>query len=235
MLLFAPATRKAAMGQPALFLDRDGTLVAPRHYPTRASELQIFDGVPEALRVFQENGWQIVLITNQSGVARGYLSEGELAYMHYCLAADLAQRGARLDAVYYCPHHPEGSVEPFNVECNCRKPRPGMLTRAAAERHLELGRSWFVGDILDDVEAGHRAGCRTALVDLGTESVPESLLRAPELIGRDTAHALRAIAAVEGLAGPVELDYRPPGWEARALTVGGPAWALWGAQHEPGE
>jgi D-glycero-D-manno-heptose 1,7-bisphosphate phosphatase len=220
------------MSQPALLLDRDGTLVHPRHYPTRPSELQIFDGVPEALRVFQEHGWQIVLITNQSGVARGYLSEGELAYLHYYLAADLAQRGVWLDAVYYCPHHPEGSVEPFNVECDCRKPRPGMLTRAAAERNLALERSWFVGDILDDIEAGHRAGCKTALVDLGTEAAPAAPLRTPELVGRDTVHTLRAIAAVEGLGMPVELDYRPPGWGAAARAVGGRARAPWGARDE---
>ncbi|HMQ31651.1 MAG TPA: HAD family hydrolase [Chloroflexaceae bacterium] len=200
------------MSQPALFLDRDGTLVQPRHYPTRPDELLIFAGVPELLRLFQRHGWRIVVITNQSGVARGYLSEGELASMHCCMAADLGRRGVRLDGVYHCPHHPDGTVAPFNVACECRKPSPGMLLRAAAELDLDLGRSWFLGDILDDVEAGHRAGCRAALVDLGSESRPESALRTPELVGRDTVHALRAIAAVEGLAETAELDYLPPAW-----------------------
>lgn len=216
------------MSKPALFLDRDGTLVHPRHYPTRPEELLIFEGVPEALWPFQHQGWQIIVITNQSGVARGYLSEGELAYLHCCLAADLGQRGVRLDAVYYCPHHPEGTVRPFGVECECRKPRPGMLLQAAAKRDLDLARSWFVGDILDDVEAGNSAGCRTALVDLGTEAAPETALRTPHLVGRDTVHALRAIAALEGLGAPVEQAYRPARWGRpdRAVGRGGPRTGL---------
>lgn len=210
------------MSKPALFLDRDGTLVHPRHYPTSPDELVIFEGVPELLRLFQSRGWSIIVITNQSGVARGYLSEGELTYMHCCLAADLGRRGVALAAIYYCPHHPEGAVEPFGVECACRKPRPGMLLTAAAEHGIDLARSWFVGDILDDVEAGHRAGCRAALVDLGTEGPPATPVRAPDLVGRDTVHALRAIAALEGLGEPLGPGYVPERWGLAERAVGAP-------------
>lgn len=204
------------MSQPALFLDRDGTLVHPRHYPRRPDELMIFENLPRALKVFQAHGWRLVVITNQSGIARGYLSEVDLRAMHSHLAAELGRQGIGLDGVYYCPHHPEGSVAPFNIACECRKPGPAMLLRAAADLGLALGASWFVGDILDDVEAGHRAGCRAALVDLGSEPAPTSPLRTPDLIGRDTAQALRAIAAHEGLGEPMERAYVPARWGVTA-------------------
>lgn len=211
------------MGRRALFLDRDGTLVHPRHYPTRPEELRIFEGVAPVLQRFQRQGWLIVLITNQSAVARGYLSEGELGYLHACVAADLGQQGVRLDAVYYCPHHPEGSVAPYNVACDCRKPAPGMLLRAARELGIDLERSWFVGDILDDVEAGRRAGCRTALVDLGTEAAPDAPLRTPHVVGRNTVHALVAVAAAEGLGVRVGPRYTPQRWAPRERSLGEPA------------
>jgi D-glycero-D-manno-heptose 1,7-bisphosphate phosphatase len=208
------------MGRRALFLDRDGTLVHPRHYPTRPEELRIFEGVAPLLQRFQRHGWLIVLITNQSAVARGYLSENELGYLHACVAADLGQQGVRLDAVYHCPHHPEGTVAPYNVACECRKPAPGMLLRAARELAIELGRSWFVGDILDDVEAGRRAGCRTALVDLGTEAAPDSPLRTPHVVGRNTVHALAVVASLEGLGPHVGPDYTPNRWPPLERSLG---------------
>lgn len=208
------------MSAPALFLDRDGTLVQPRHYPTRPEELLVFEGVPDLLHDFQVAGWRIVIVTNQSGVARGYLTEGELLYMHSMLAADMARHGVRLDEIYYCPHHPAGTVRPFNVECSCRKPRPGMLLRAARELDIDLAHSWFVGDILDDIEAGHRAGCRAVLVDLGTEALPTTSLRTPEAVGRSTVHALRIIAEIEGIGLPVERDYRPARWELEMHELG---------------
>jgi D-glycero-D-manno-heptose 1,7-bisphosphate phosphatase len=209
------------MGRRALFLDRDGTLVHPRHYPSRPDELQIVEGVPPLVQRFQQHGWLIVVISNQSGVARGYFGEGELAYVHACLAADLAQQGVRLDGIYYCPHHPEGSVAPYNIECSCRKPKPGLLLRAAEELEIELARSWFVGDMLDDVEAGRRAGCRTVLVDLGTEAPPTSQLRTPHAIGRTTVHALSITAAAEGLGAAAGPPYIPERWAPRRQTVGG--------------
>lgn len=204
------------MLQQALFIDRDGTLVHPRHYPSQPHELQLYDGIGPGLQQLQQSGFRLILITNQSGVAHGYFGVADLERMHAHLANELARLQVRLDAVYYCPHHPQGSVAELSIVCDCRKPNPGLLTRAAAEWRIDLHRSWFVGDILDDVEAGKRAGCRTVLVDLGTEAAPPYELRAPEFVARDTAHALAMIIAAERLGPPVNMAYLPQSWLAGA-------------------
>ncbi len=196
----------------ALFLDRDGTLVHARHYPSRPEDLVLYDGIGPDLHRLQAAGFHLVVITNQSGIARGYFTEADLSRMHDHLAAELARFGVRLDGVYFCPHHVDGVVPDLAVACECRKPQPGMLTRAAADLGLDLARSWFVGDILDDVEAGNRAGCRTILVDLGTESPPSDPLRRPFAVARDTRHALNIIAAAEGIGRTADLTYRPSTW-----------------------
>ena len=200
------------MRERAVFLDRDGTLVHPRHYPSRPDELRLYDGIGPELRRLQSAGFRLVVITNQSGIARGYFGEPELARMHEHLAGELARLGVRLDGVYFCPHHPDGAIPELSIACECRKPAPGMLLRAAGELALDLEHSWFIGDILDDVEAGNRAGCRTILVDLGSEALPATQLRRPDFVARDTIHALRIVAAAESLRPLVELDYRPAGW-----------------------
>lgn len=207
------------MKERAILLDRDGTLVEPRHYPSRPEELRLFAAIEEPLRRLQAAGWRLVVITNQGGLAHGYFSEAALDVMHDHLRAELAERGVRIDAIYHCPHHPEGVVAELARSCDCRKPQPGMLLRAAADLQLDLGRSWFVGDILDDIEAGQRAGCRTVLVDLGTESLPPEPLRTPSFVARDTAHALRLIAAVEGLGPAEDLHYRPARWPVLAQVA----------------
>jgi D-glycero-D-manno-heptose 1,7-bisphosphate phosphatase len=199
--------------QQALFIDRDGTLVHPRHYPSQPHELQLYDGIGPGLRRLQRAGFQLIVITNQSGVAHGYFSQADLERMHAHLAGELARLQVRLDGVYYCPHHPDGRIAELAIACDCRKPQPGLLVRAAAELQIDLHRSWFVGDILDDVEAGERAGCRTILVDLGTEPLPPNTLREPDFVARDTAHALAIIAAVERLGPAVEMAYLPRQWE----------------------
>ena len=196
----------------AIFLDRDGTLVHARHFPARPEELIVYDGLYAELQPLAWSDFRLVVATNQSGLARGYFDEAALAAMHEHLRGIFAEQGVALAAIYHCPHHPEGIVPHLAVECDCRKPAPGLLLRAARELGLDLGRSWFAGDILDDCEAGNRAGCRTILVDLGTESPPPSAVRVPTFVARDTVHALRIIRAVEGLGPDVERDYRPAGW-----------------------
>lgn len=208
----------------ALFLDRDGTLVHPRHYPSRPADLILFEGIGDELRALQGAGFRLVVITNQSGIARGYFTAGDLERMHEHLRRELARFGVRLDGIYHCPHHPEGTIPELAVRCACRKPQPGMPRRAAGDLALDLGRSWFVGDILDDCEAGNRAGCRTVLVDLGTESPPAAPLRRPRFVARDTLHALRIIRAVEGLGPAADLDYRPARWGESASEP---------AEHDP--
>ncbi len=181
----------------AVFLDRDGTLVHPRHYPSCPEDLHLYNNIGPGLRDIRRAGFRLVVITNQSGIARGYFTEADLQRMHEHLVRELEQLDVRLDAIYYCPHHPAGVIRELTMCCNCRKPQPGMLLKAAADLDLDLQHCWFIGDILDDVEAGNRAGCRTILVDLGTESIPQHQLRCPNFVTRDTLHALQIIKAIE--------------------------------------
>jgi D-glycero-D-manno-heptose 1,7-bisphosphate phosphatase len=196
----------------AVFLDRDGTLVYSRHYPSRPEELRLYENIGPGLRRLQKAGFRLVVITNQAGIARGYFTEDDLQLMHEYLSGELARLGVQLDAIYYCPHHPDGVIPELARRCQCRKPAPGMLLAAAADLDIDLARSWLVGDILDDVEAGHRAGCRSILVDLGTESLPTQHIRCPDFIARNTAHALRIIGTVENLGLAANLAYRPQTW-----------------------
>lgn len=214
----------------AIFLDRDGTLVYPIHYPTRPEQLQLYANLGPALQVLQEMGFLLVVVTNQSGLARGYFAEADLEQMHLHLRAEFVRMNVALSGIYACPHHPDGSVPELAIECECRKPRPGLLLRAAEDLHIDLANSWLVGDILDDVEAGKLAGCRSILVDLGTEAAPESPVRQPDFVARDTLHALRIISAVEQIHSaielyasasaqaqpPVELFYQPRAWREAA-------------------
>jgi D-glycero-D-manno-heptose 1,7-bisphosphate phosphatase len=197
---------------PAVFLDRDGTLVHPRHYPSRPEELRLYTHIGSELREIQRAGFRLVVVTNQSGLARGLFSEAALRRMHDHLIDQLVRDNVRLDAIYHCPHHPDGIVPQLAVPCQCRKPWPGMLMQAARDLDLDLQRSWMVGDILDDIEAGDRAGCRSILVDIGTESLPDRPIRPPDFVARDTRHALRIIRAIEQLGPPADTTYRPPGW-----------------------
>jgi D-glycero-D-manno-heptose 1,7-bisphosphate phosphatase len=201
------------MRHPAVLLDRDGTLVHPVHYPSRPECLRLYEGICPALRDLQQAGLRLVVITNQSGVARGYFTEADLQDMHEYLAQELRLYGVQIDGIYYCPHHPDGVIPELSIRCDCRKPRPGMLLQAAADLDLDLQRSWFIGDILDDVEAGNNAGCRTILVDLGTEPIPEQQLRCPNFVARNTLHALWIIKAKESLGPVTDFVYRPMTWQ----------------------
>ncbi|KAF0651619.1 MULTISPECIES: D-glycero-alpha-D-manno-heptose-1,7-bisphosphate 7-phosphatase [Streptomyces] len=187
----------------AVFLDRDGTLTEPRHYPRRPEDLVLRPGVAPPLRALRDAGYALVLVTNQSGLARGLFDRRALDAMHVHLRALLAASGVALDAIHVCPHHVDGTVPELSVACACRKPAPGMLLRAGRELGLDLGRSWMVGDFPTDVEAGLRAGCRTALVG------PAAMRRTPEgprpdVCAADTADALREIALRS--AGPLAAD-----------------------------
>lgn len=203
----------------ALFLDRDGTVVEPRHYPSHPDQLVIYPGITPLLRLLQEGGFLLVLITNQSGLARGLFTEADLQRMHTHLTNELAAVGVILNAIYFCPHHVEGIVPELAVACSCRKPQPGMLCKAAADHHIDLSASWFLGDILDDVEAGNRAGCRTILLDLGTEDSPLDDLRRPTAVARTTKDAL-AIVAADANLGDAPPPYHPERW-LQPLEQGG--------------
>jgi D-glycero-D-manno-heptose 1,7-bisphosphate phosphatase len=209
------------MKRRALFIDRDGTLVHTVHYPSRAEQLRLYEHIGPELRALQEAGFCVVVITNQSGIAHGYFDEMDLQRMHEGLIKQLEEVGVRLDAIYYCPHHPEGKLSQFSMACDCRKPQPGMLLRAAADLDIDLKHSWFIGDILDDVEAGKRAGCHTILVDLGTESRPRTVLRSPTFVAPDTRSALRIVRTVHSLKPTLDLVYTPPTWVTDDTGING--------------
>ncbi len=206
----------------ALFLDRDGTLVHAVHFPSRPEQLRLYEHVGSGLFQLQKQGFVPIVITNQSGIARGYFSEADLQAMHNYLAEQLSAQGVHLTAIYSCPHYPEGTVPTFSKVCACRKPQPGMLLQAAADFDLDLAHSWFIGDILDDVEAGNRAGCHTLLVDVGTEARPTTALRAPTFVASDIQNALVLVLAVSALEQELDLLYQPQSWRRReGQTRGG--------------
>jgi len=149
----------------AVFLDKDGTLLRDVPYNTDPAKMELLEGVASGLQQLAAEGYLLFVVTNQAGVAKGYFAEQALSVVESKLQEMVAQKGARITEFYYCPHHPEGSVYPYATVCDCRKPSPGMLLKAAAVHDICLDRSWMVGDILDDVEAGNRAGCKTVLID----------------------------------------------------------------------
>lgn len=155
------------MKRPAVFLDRDGTIIEDVGYLRELSQIDLLPWSPDAIRMLNEAGFAVVVITNQSGVARGYFDEAHVQATHAALDAALQAHAARIDAYYYCPHYP-GSANPhYNVECDCRKPAPGLLRQAAHDLSIDLERSWMVGDFWRDVEAGLAAGTRTILIRTG--------------------------------------------------------------------
>ncbi|MCP4365048.1 MAG: HAD family hydrolase [Planctomycetes bacterium] len=152
------------MSKRAVFLDRDGTIVRGVEYLRTPEELELLPNAARAIKRFNEDGYLTIIITNQSGVARGFLTEETLAEIHKRLLGMLSEEGARIDAIYYCPHLAEGTVEAYSIDCQCRKPRAGMLQRAATEHDIDLSTSTMIGDTPADVMAGKAAGCRTVLV-----------------------------------------------------------------------
>ena len=144
----------------AVFLDRDGTIAEDANYCRRPEDLHMFPRAAEAIAMLCDAGLAVVVVTNQSGVARGYFTEETLALIHQKMRDELAICGARVDAIYHCPHHPDDG-------CGCRKPRTGLLRRAAEDLGLSLAGSYVVGDREMDILAGQAVGCRTVLVDTG--------------------------------------------------------------------
>jgi D-glycero-D-manno-heptose 1,7-bisphosphate phosphatase len=153
--------------KPAVFLDRDGTINEDTGYLTRPEDLILYPWAAEAIRLINDAGFTTVVITNQGGVAHGLCSEETIRSINEKMIDDLAQVGARIDAVYYCPHHPHGSDNFYTVVCNCRKPQPGMLRQAAEEHGLSLEESYVIGDKTTDIEAALNVGATPVLVLTG--------------------------------------------------------------------
>lgn len=154
--------------QKAIFLDRDGVINKYVGFLRDINEFELLDGVAEAIKKINESGYLAIVVTNQPAIARGEVTYEELREIHNKMETLLGQEGAYLDAIYYCPHHPhkgyEGEVPELKIECECRKPKPGMLLQAAKDFNIDLEKSWMVGDSDTDIEAGKKAGCQTFLV-----------------------------------------------------------------------
>jgi D-glycero-D-manno-heptose 1,7-bisphosphate phosphatase len=161
--------------RPAVFLDRDGTLIEDVDYLSSLDQMSLFPWTVDALRLLDRAGFLRIVVTNQSAVARGIVTLEFVRDSHEELRRRLARGGARIDAFYFCPHHPEATLEQYRGQCRCRKPDPGMIEDAARDHDIDLTRSWMVGDRWIDVAAGNRAGVRPLLVRTGhAERVSEA-------------------------------------------------------------
>jgi len=154
----------------AIFLDKDGTLIPDIPYNVDPDKISLSDNSIEGLRLLIGKGYMLIVVSNQSGIARGCFTELDFLKVVGRIEELLAAENIVLNGFYYCPHHPEGSAPNYSKACDCRKPMPGMLLKAARDYELELSQCWIIGDILNDVEAGNRAGCRTVLIDNGGET-----------------------------------------------------------------
>lgn len=182
--------------QAAIFLDKDGTLVEDVPFNVDPGKLRLYPEAAASLRQLQAEGYKLIVVSNQPGIAHGYFERAAVDRIGETLRERLSSRGVNMDGFHYCPHHPQGSQRRFAITCECRKPAPGML-RAAAEYHgIALETSWMVGDILNDVEAGNRAGCRSVLVDRGNETEwVEGEWREPHCIVENLSQAAHWIVA----------------------------------------
>ena len=154
------------MSDRAIFLDRDETLIKDPGYISSPDQVELLDGVPEALIKLKDLGYKLIVVSNQSAVARGIITERVLGKIHDRLKQLLAEKDAFIDRIYYCPYHPDGIVQKYRKESDNRKPNPGMLLTAAKDMDIDMDRSWCVGNSIRDIEAGHRAGCKTILIDV---------------------------------------------------------------------
>lgn len=150
-----------ANGKRAVFLDRDGVINVDNGYVSQRDDFEFIDGVIDACKVLKEKGYLIVIITNQSGIARGYFSEEQFHTLTEWMDWSLADRGVDLDGLYYCPHHAEKGVGEYKIDCDCRKPKPGMLMNAIADLDIDPSQSILVGDKVSDIQAGLAAGIKT--------------------------------------------------------------------------
>jgi D-glycero-D-manno-heptose 1,7-bisphosphate phosphatase len=194
------------MSRPAIFMDRDGTICEEVGYVNHLSRSRLLPSSAEAIRLANDAGFLVVVATNQSGVARGLFDEALVQAVNRQMVARAQEAGARIDAVYFCPHHPREGTPPFRRDCECRKPRPGMLLQAAREHDIDLPTSWMIGDSLVDLEAAAAAGTSAVhvLTGYGRGLVEHHAARfrvAPAHTAEDLLAAVRFIVGA-GVRGP---------------------------------
>ena len=178
--------------QPAIFLDRDGTINVERNYLYRFEDWEWIPGAKEAIRKFKQLGYQVIVVSNQAGIARGMYEPSDVDLLHTFVQQDLAYLETTIDAFYYCPHHPD-----FSSSCSCRKPAPGMLVQASLDLSLDLARSWMIGDKLIDVQTGHAAGVQSMMVRTGYGVDEQEHMDRKTLVFDSVFHAAEFIATNE--------------------------------------
>jgi D-glycero-D-manno-heptose 1,7-bisphosphate phosphatase len=184
----------------AVFLDKDGTLIENEPFNVNPDRINLVRGAELALRRLHKLGYALFVVSNQPGVALGYFEEAALRRVERHLRERLADFCVPLAGFYYCPHHPSGQVAAYSGPCACRKPAPGLVRKAARAHGIYLSRSWLIGDILDDVEAGKRAGCGTILINNGNETEwVQGPLRTPDHVVSSLPEAVDRIESARGL------------------------------------
>lgn len=191
------------MKRRAVFIDRDGTISEEVGYVNHPSRYRVFPYSAAAIRLLNESDWLAILVTNQAGVARGYFTEDVIGSVHGILRHELEREGARLDAIYYCAHHPSVGQPPYRLDCDCRKPRPGLIHRAAEEFQIDLDQSWMVGDRYSDIELARNAGLHAAFVLSGYglgewEYQRPAWQHQPDLVAENLLDAVQKIIRATG-------------------------------------
>jgi D-glycero-D-manno-heptose 1,7-bisphosphate phosphatase len=191
------------MKRRAVFMDRDGTISEEVGYVNHPSRYRVFPYSARAVRLLNEAGWLAILVTNQAGVARGYFTEEMIGAVHDRLRQELEREGAHLDAIYYCAHHPSVGEPPYRIDCDCRKPKPGLIERAARDFEIDLEESWMIGDRYSDIELARNAHVRAAFVLSGYGRGEWEFQRAawehePDLVAEDLLEAVREIVNRRG-------------------------------------
>jgi D,D-heptose 1,7-bisphosphate phosphatase len=188
--------------RPAIFLDRDGTIIHQVELLHKFSQMRLFADAAKSIKIFNDLGYLVVIITNQPVVARGVMTPKEVENIHMLLSERLRKRGARIDAFYFCPHHPKANIKKYRVVCDCRKPAPGMILKATKEHTIDLKKSFLIGDSTQDVAAGNRARVKTILLKTGhggkdpwqyagkADFTSKDLSGAARIIGRLSRHSV---------------------------------------------
>jgi D-glycero-D-manno-heptose 1,7-bisphosphate phosphatase len=182
----------------AVFIDRDGTISEEVGYINHPSRFRVFSYAAEAIKLLNESRWLAILTTNQAGVARGYFTEEMIGTVHQQLERELNNAGARLDAIYYCAHHPSVGEPPYRHDCDCRKPKPGLIHRAVADFKINQNKSWMIGDRYSDIELARNAGVKSAFVLSGYgrgewQYQRDSWAHQPDIVGENLLDAVQQI------------------------------------------
>ena len=191
------------MKKRAVFIDRDGTMSEEVGYVNHSSRFRLFPYTATAIKHLNESGWLAIVVTNQAGVARGYFSEDMIETVHAQMTKDVTANGGRIDAIYYCAHHPSVGEPPYRVACDCRKPQPGLINRAAEQFDVDLSSSWMIGDRYSDVELARNAGVKSMFVLSGYgrgewEHQRTTWSAQPDLVAENLLEAVQMIVSTEG-------------------------------------